>query len=49
VRLSRQPEDIKVSMERGILRIRGESKGDRDGLSYHHTIEQAVQVTHLYI
>ena len=47
MRLARQPEDIKISMERGILRIRGESKGELDGWTYQNAIEKSVQVTTL--
>jgi HSP20 family molecular chaperone IbpA len=39
-----KPEDINVTVDRGILRIKGESKGDLDGWEFQNQVEKTVQL-----
>jgi HSP20 family protein len=39
-----KPEDIQVTMDRGILRIKGETKCTRDGWETMRRIEKSVQL-----
>jgi HSP20 family molecular chaperone IbpA len=36
--------DPQVTLDRGILRIKGESKGSKDGVEWHRRIEKSVQL-----
>lgn len=44
-----KPDDIQVTIDRGVLRIKGESKGDREGWSYNRRIEKSVQLPETWI
>jgi len=44
-----KPEDIQVTLNRGILRIKGESKGSKDGVEWHRRVEKSVQLPEMAI
>lgn len=39
-----RPDDISVTLDRGILRIQGHREGELDGWNYNNTVERAVQL-----
>jgi len=39
-----KPEDINVTIDRGILRIKADSKGELDGWEYQNQIERTIQL-----
>lgn len=39
-----KPEDITVTIDRNVLRVQGETKGERDGWEYIHSVERSVQL-----
>lgn len=41
--------DLQVTLDRGILRIRGESKGSKDGVEWHRRVEKSVQLPEMAI
>jgi HSP20 family protein len=38
------PESINITIDKGVLRVQGESKMDRDGWVQHHSVDRAVQL-----
>jgi HSP20 family protein len=39
-----KPEDITVTIDRNVLRVKGETKGERNGWEYSHSVERVVQL-----
>jgi HSP20 family molecular chaperone IbpA len=39
-----KPEDITVTIDRNVLRVKGETKGERDGWEYINSVERSVQL-----
>mmetsp|Transcript_32783 Transcript_32783/g.105924 ORF Transcript_32783/g.105924 Transcript_32783/m.105924 type:complete len:187 (-) Transcript_32783:224-784(-) len=38
------PESIRITIDKGVLRVQGESKMDRDGWVQHHSVDRAMQL-----
>jgi HSP20 family molecular chaperone IbpA len=44
-----RPTDPQVTLDRGTLRIKGESKGSKDGVEWHRRVEKSVQLPEMAI
>lgn len=44
-----RPTGLQVTLDRGILRIKGESKGSKDGVEWHRRVEKSVQLPEMAI